>query len=388
MDADSAVETWQVALLSQRHFNCFCLPGAVARLSYHGLPLLFESNGVCRVSGALPSEYKVTLGAGRGMDAWGLPVDFKAPLYSVVPDFLEDEVAKWVAESGAGAVGLSVAQRAALVERFFHRNFTYRLGVRLEGAQDPLLTFMRKREGACGLFASAATLMFRHCAVPARLVGGYLCSDRNVWLQRWVVRGRDAHVWVEIWDESTDRWLLVDPTPPDGCPTALQRSGRFRWTLDWVLAKWHVTVTYLKNANFLEVIADLGEALFYFLWDVFWSLPGAAALVSLLLVLWLRRRARLRNISVEQRLRMEMASLMRKVARAHVPAHLRRAPAEPWSDWLARVTPTLKPHVATELGNLLEEYQTLRYSARLDQTEARHWLTRATVQRGTQPPDA
>lgn len=371
------LSTWRVTLLRQRAVNCFCLPGGAIRLGYHGLPLLAESNGVYKLTGDLPNEYKVLLAARSVSEAWQYPKVSGEWSYREVPEFLRTEVDAWLLESGVGATNLTVPQVVAATERFFHAGFNYRLGVKLDGTRDPLVAFMGSREGACGLFASAAALIYRQRGVPARVVAGYHCSDWNPWIERWVVRARDAHVWVEVWDEARGRWLLSDPTPPEGCPSAWPKSGRWRWSLDWLMAKWSATINYLKHANFLEVIADIGELLVVFVVDVFWSLPGALALLAVLAVVWWRRRVRLSRMTASERLRLEMVGAMRRVERRAVPARARRGACEPWSVWLSRVAPLLVAARAAELAQLLDEYQELRYSARLDEARCRAWLRRA-----------
>ena len=72
--------------------------------------------------------------------------------------------------------------------------------------------YLNDREGYCFWFAAAATLALRANDIPSRLVGGYVIHERlnsNLWL----VRGRDAHSWVE-WQDASGYWHTIDPTPP------------------------------------------------------------------------------------------------------------------------------------------------------------------------------
>jgi hypothetical protein len=143
-----------------------------------------------------------------------------------------------------------------------------------------------------------------------RLVGGFVCSGWNPWLARWVVRERDGHAWVEVWDSASGRWLIVDPTPPEGRPLALRRPGRFRLALDLLAASWRRVLAYLRNTNFLQVLADGGELVIRFLWQTIWSVPGAVVALGFGCVAWLRRWRRLQRMTAEARLRAELTRAM------------------------------------------------------------------------------
>ena len=55
-------------------------------------------------------------------------------------------------------------------------------------------------------------LLFRQEGVPARVVSGFKIP--RITLSVMTLRSRDAHAWVEIWDERRGEWLVMDPTPP------------------------------------------------------------------------------------------------------------------------------------------------------------------------------
>jgi hypothetical protein len=65
--------------------------------------------------------------------------------------------------------------------------------------------------GFCEHYASATAFMLRKANIPSRVVIGYLggAIDRNRNLVE--VRGKDAHAWVEYWDDQNG-WVRVDPT--------------------------------------------------------------------------------------------------------------------------------------------------------------------------------
>ena len=371
---------WRVEVFSPALLENFCLPGNAVALACDGLPPFAETNGTIAANGVFPDVYSLQVVPGRLIEsAYPLPDGLGDPAYLEVPSPLAGAVSNWV----AGCAGLAEAPTLPVairrVEEHFATNFAYRLGVHLRADRDPLVDFMGRKEGSCTLFASAAALMFRHRGIPSRVVGGYVCSNWNPWLGRWVVRERDGHTWVEVWDRATRRWLVADPTPPAGNPASLNRPGKLRMVMDLWIAGWKRLLAYLRNTDLLVVIADAGATLCLFVWHTLWSLPGLVVLAGFGAVGWLRRRARRRRLTPGERLRSELVAAMKELERRSVDAPLRRRSFESWSAWLKRVGPELPPERFNTLRDGLELYQTLRYSLTLDEPAARDWL--ASVRR-------
>jgi transglutaminase-like putative cysteine protease len=115
------------------------------------------------------------------------------------------------------AAGLRANSAKATVEavvRHLQAHFNYSLspGAFRDKYVDPVVEFLlEKQEGYCAYFASAAALLLRLAAIPARFVGGFLAHP-NDWDGDYViVRRAHAHAWVEALVE--DGWTRVDPTP-------------------------------------------------------------------------------------------------------------------------------------------------------------------------------
>jgi len=368
---------WRVEILAPRLLSGFCLPGSSVALTCAGAPPLAETNGSVTANGAFPEVYEVEVEPRRVTDtAWPLPSG-AASAYLEVPEKLASAVSDWVGACEGLVEAGSVAEAVQRIEIHFATVYTYRLGLRMRSEPDPLVDFMARKEGTCTFFASAAALMFRQCGIPARVVGGYVCSGWNPWLASWIVRERDGHAWVEVWDRAVGRWRIADPTPPDGRPLALRRPGRVRLALDLLSASWRRALAYLRNANFLQILADGGELAIMFLWQTLWSVPGAVVVLGLGCVVWLRRRRAVWRMTPEARLRAELARAMRRVERRALPAPLRRRVSESWSAWVQRVAQEVPADRRLRLLELLERYQALRYSVALDEAAARDWLTRA-----------
>ncbi len=114
----------------------------------------------------------------------------------------------------------SAAERALLLEQYL-RTFQYDATVStghtaLELADwltDP--TSRNYRTGYCEQFATAMAVMARTLNIPSRVIVGFTPGKIETDAQGekvHVVRGRNAHAWVELW-MPTVGWVSFDPTP-------------------------------------------------------------------------------------------------------------------------------------------------------------------------------
>jgi transglutaminase-like putative cysteine protease len=108
--------------------------------------------------------------------------------------------------------------QAVRIERYLQSQFEYSLKTDLRDTRsthtNPLIVLMRDHRPAyCVYFASAMAVMLRTLHVPARVVEGFVPSDRNPFTGRYVVRQRDAHAWVEAYMPDEGRFVAFDPTP-------------------------------------------------------------------------------------------------------------------------------------------------------------------------------
>lgn len=109
----------------------------------------------------------------------------------------------------------STEQKIAAVENYFQSNYEYSLaGFEKPTGIDPLEYFLlRKPSAHCEFFASAAVLLLRSEGVPCRYVTGYTVTEQSSDGESWLARHRDAHAWVEAYDNDTGLWSIVEATP-------------------------------------------------------------------------------------------------------------------------------------------------------------------------------
>ncbi len=90
------------------------------------------------------------------------------------------------------------AQMTALT-RYLRTHYKYTLNLR-EGGRHPLASFLfRYRAGHCEYFASALAVMGRLLGIPTRVVNGFAGGEYNPVSGEYVLRGRDAHSWVQAY---------------------------------------------------------------------------------------------------------------------------------------------------------------------------------------------
>ena len=108
-----------------------------------------------------------------------------------------------------GLQARDIIQRA--LHMFHEQGFKYTLQPerRLVDSVDFLL--FESRQGFCEHYAAALAVLARAAGIPARIVTGYQGGTLNRIGGYYTVRQRDAHAWVETWQQDLG-WVRVDPT--------------------------------------------------------------------------------------------------------------------------------------------------------------------------------
>lgn len=105
--------------------------------------------------------------------------------------------------------------KANAIEHYLRTHFGYSLDMPLTPPKDPLAYFLfLRKEGHCEYFASAMAVMLRTLGIPSRVVNGFRTGEFNDVTGSYIIRGKDAHSWVEAYIPGAG-WTEFDPTPPD-----------------------------------------------------------------------------------------------------------------------------------------------------------------------------
>lgn len=115
-------------------------------------------------------------------------------------------------------------EKAARLENWFRQNFRYSLQIQAVPPDiDPTVDFVLNRKPAyCSWFASGMVLMLRSLEIPAHLVSGWRGMEHVPLSQTWVVREKQAHDWVEVFDPMRGTWVAFDPTPGEQLDALLE----------------------------------------------------------------------------------------------------------------------------------------------------------------------
>ncbi|MFB6201226.1 MAG: DUF3488 and DUF4129 domain-containing transglutaminase family protein [Halorhabdus sp.] len=132
-----------------------------------------------------------------------------ATRYTQLPESMPDRVAERTRRLTANAD--TPYETARVIERWLETSRGYSLNVsKPQGNVADAFLFEMER-GYCTYFATTMTAMLRTQDIPARFVVGYT-SGQQVDNDTWVVRGHDAHAWVEVFFPDVG-WIRFDPTP-------------------------------------------------------------------------------------------------------------------------------------------------------------------------------
>lgn len=92
------------------------------------------------------------------------------------------------------------------------KDFSYSLSPGKMSSNRPLDDFFfKKKVGFCEHFSAAFALYLRILGIPSRVVVGFHGGEYNPLGKYYLVKGQDAHAWVEAWNENKG-WVRIDPT--------------------------------------------------------------------------------------------------------------------------------------------------------------------------------
>lgn len=148
----------------------------------------------------------------------------------------------------------------------------------LPRGRDPLANFLfRSHAGDCEYFASALAILGRLDGVPTRVVNGFVTGPYNRYSGEFLVRGEDAHSWVEayfpwpargglrpasppVWpawqmtglgNNGPGDWVTFDATPPGALPSLHGPWARAMLLLDAAQTFWQ---DWVVNYDFFHQV--------------------------------------------------------------------------------------------------------------------------------------
>ncbi len=277
-----------------------------------------------------------------------------------------------LAQDMRAAAGSDRKYARAVLAMFRDQEFYYTLtppGLARDSVDDFLFN---TRQGFCGHFASAFTMLMRAAGIPARVVAGYQGGDWNPVGGYLIVRQSHAHAWSEIWLAESG-WTRVDPTAAvapervergleaaladeELLPGSLRRNYELLWQASMIWdsfnSRWNDWVVRFNRLQQEQLLRAFGFD------DPDWRdlafvLGTGLAAGLLLLSGWLAWEFR------PQRPDPAAASYRRFVARM-TRAGVERQPHEAPRDFAERVR-RFRPDLGTAAAAITELYLRLRY---------------------------
>lgn len=214
-------------------------------------------------------------------------------------------------------------EMAIAVERHLREDYRYSLDVGITVPESPVEEFLfTRKSGYCEHYATAMVVMLRALGIPTRLVTGFLPGEWNDFGNYYTVRQRDAHAWVEVFFPRSG-WITFDPTPSVTAAVTSPLWSMLGRVVDSIRLKWDRFVILYSFRDQMAVAQDIRErsdkvrsqvsaslatALRWvaagrarvaeFLRASDWLLVGVvggAGLAGLIVIAWIRVRARVRR---------------------------------------------------------------------------------------------
>lgn len=130
--------------------------------------------------------------------------------YLQLPDDLDPRIAQLAKQQTASSS--TMYDKVVALETFLRNNYTYDTNISLPPDQEGVSWFLfRSHRGFCNYFASAMTVMARSLGIPARVVAGYTNGTLDPKTHQRVIRGTDAHAWVQVYFAGYG-WINFEPS--------------------------------------------------------------------------------------------------------------------------------------------------------------------------------
>lgn len=238
--------------------------------------------------------------------------------------------------------GKSPQEILTSVNSFFNTKFGYSLKLAQSGnSRTPLAAFLlNHRSGHCEYFATATALLLRSLGIPTRYTVGYSVHEESALEKQYVVRGRHAHAWTQVYIDG--KWQIFDTTPSSWIAIEDQSASQWQSIQDLVSLLW------FKISQVFVLMQSLGKL--NYLWWL--SLP-----LGWVLIKQLNRQGYRKKITVErinqnnfEELSTGTDSEIYLIEQELNKLGIHRDRAETWQTFLARLR--ANPDTAKFVGNL------------------------------------
>ncbi|MGH9458649.1 MAG: transglutaminase TgpA family protein [Thermoanaerobaculia bacterium] len=280
---------------------------------------------------------------------------------AAVPAYPYSPAVRAMAERIAGGES-GVRERARAIEQYLVSEFAYLADPSELGRPVTVNQFLLEtRRGHCEYFAAGMVALLSALDIPARIVGGYYGGELNPLIGSFIIRERDAHAWVEVFDGES--WVTFDPTPPAERPGTGPRNLARAYASairDAVAYFWDRYILTFGSADQVELALRALYAARDSLAQIRSNLSGAAGEMRenlWVIVLPLALVAAIVALILATRRRSEYEKLLAILREMGIPSDASTAPQE----LLARVR-ELRPELVEHVAPIVDAYLVDRFS--------------------------
>ncbi len=258
-----------------------------------------------------------------------------------------------------------------LANRFqslIRQDFVYTIDAPLLGRDSADDFLFNTKRGFCQHFSSSFAVFMRSAGIPTRVVTGFVGGRYNKFGDYWILYGKDAHAWNEIWVEGRG-WVRIDPTaavaPENILDTVddLQGTENFTESMltstfetsDWIRRSWNELILGYNSSRQKNLLRPLGLDTEDSKQLTIVFMVGVAIALGLTLMLLLRQRRE--DLHEVERAWRVFIRKMRK--RKHVK--LPWEPATRFAERIAELYRGKTPELVERVNELSRRYTQWRY---------------------------
>ena len=234
------------------------------------------------------------------------------------------------------------------IKQFFDTEFDYSLKLALQRRnRTPLSAFLLDhRLGHCEYFATATTLLLREVGIPARYAVGYSVHEFSQWEGQYVVRGRHAHAWTQVYLDG--QWQTFDPTPSAWIAIEDRAASNWQYLQDLMSLIWF---------KFARVTVFVRQIDLIYLWWL--ALPLGIIVVRQFT--GNKHQRSIKALKLKEEIDVGTDSELYSIERELTQLGLGRDRSETWQEWLLRLEQAENLAAVTELYSILNLHYRYRF---------------------------
>jgi len=134
--------------------------------------------------------------------------------YTQLPSGLDPRILVKAKQIVSDAHATTMYDKVVALESYFRNNYSYSTNIQLPSGEEGASWFLfdnNSHKGFCNYFSTSMTVLARSLGIPTRVVAGYTNGEYDAKTHQRVVRGTDAHSWVQVYFAGYG-WVNFEPS--------------------------------------------------------------------------------------------------------------------------------------------------------------------------------